>query len=167
LATLAELLAEMEVATEVVQDVRHAEFVANTAIQVATSHRRVPADGFVIFEYSTHNGECVIGEGEGSIRVKFQKASDISIRVLTCKGTNAVARVRAASTGQRLTFKEFDSTSDQYTIHDGEVFLVQSDAGYVLAGRIHAISDDTRGAPKDEVAFSYRVFAPGEQIEAP
>lgn len=66
-----------------------------------------------------------------------------------------------------MDFRQFDSTSNHYTIGLGEVFLAKNDDGYVLAGRIAHIADDRRGAANDEVRFTFSVFSPGQQTVAP
>ncbi|WP_339030236.1 PIN domain-containing protein [Bradyrhizobium symbiodeficiens] len=166
LATLAEVLSQMEVSSEVVQEVHEAELIANTAVQTATTKWRAPADGFVIFDYSTYNGELTLGKGSASVSLRFSKASDTEIHLLICRGTAAIARARRIPTGSRISFDDFDSTSSSYRIGLHEVFLAKNQAGFILVGRINAISDDRRGAPKDEVTFTYRIFAPGEEITA-
>jgi hypothetical protein len=177
---LAKVLSDMNAPADVVQEVREAEDAADTAIQLAgrgaaafvgrasvSVQDWTAASGNVTFDYSTNNGTIVVGNDRNRFELKFGKASDTSIHLYRSNGTPLVSRAKNVSPGEIVSFDTFDSSSRAYTIQVGEVFLAKNTKDQVLAGRIHRIEDDTRGAPSDEVTFSYSIFGPGERIVAP
>ena len=99
--------------------------------------------------------------------VAFPKGSDTSIYLLKRGATRRIGRVKNAELGQIVTIDAFDTTSSHYTIHLNEGFLVENDAGAVLAGRISGIEDDTRGSDSDEVRFLYTINPSGSQVVMP
>lgn len=171
LAKLADVLAEMDAPKELVLEVRNAENVANTAVQMESSYGKSSVTplqaGTVIFDYSKNNGEVLIVAIETRFRLRFTKASDTSIHLMRCQGTPLIARGRNLFSDFAVDFNEFDSSSSHYTIGLREVFLARNDEGYTLAGRITHIADDQRGGMHDEVGFTYSLFAPGQKVVAP
>ncbi|QIO98360.1 PIN-like domain-containing protein [Bradyrhizobium symbiodeficiens] len=171
LAKLADVLAEMDVSKELVLEVRNAENVANSAIQMESSYGKshvTPLQaGTVVFDYSKNNGEVHIVAIDTRFRLRFTKASDTSIYLMRCEGTPLIARARSLFSDFPVDFNEFDSSSSHYTITLGEVFLARNDEGYTLAGRITHIADDRRGAMHDEVGFTYSIFGPSQKVVAP
>lgn len=161
LLKLADLLEEVGAPKEVVEDVREAETL--------TVEEQLQSDGddsFQFFDYSTNNGEVVIRSNGTIFNLAFSKASDTCIHVYSRNGSK-IARCKNIAQNEVVDFNQFDSTSRVYTVHTGEVFLVRNHDGYTLAARIKSISDDTRGAPRDHVAFTYRVFGRGYAIVCP
>lgn len=178
LSKLADVLSDMNAPKEVVQEVREAENAASTAFQMAGKSAasfiaEVGASspdwnaGEETFDYSTNDGTIVVGSDENRFQLRFSKASDTSIHFYRGRGTPLVARAKNVRPGEAISFDSFDSSSRVYTIRVGELFLAKNARNYVFAGRVRQIKDDSRGAPRDEIAFSYRLFAPGEQIVAP
>ncbi len=176
LSSLHELLREMSAPETLVKDVEAAELTANTAIQASSFS---PIGAFVnsgrmsvpvtkqTFDYSTHNGKLRI-ESEGkAFDLAFSKASDTSIHLYRSGTTRRIARVRKAAMDQLTTIDQQETSSINYTIQLEEGFLIENEAGDVLAGRIISISDDTRGADRDEVVFTYAVSAPGARVIMP
>lgn len=178
LCKLADVLSDMNAPAEVVKEVREAEAAANVAVQLTGVSARTLLgnvsvrsgsleSGHVSFDYSKNDGEIVVGSDSNRFHLHFSKASDISIYILRTSGTPLVARAKDVPPGEIVSFDTFDSSSRVYTIQVGEVFLAKNSNDQVLAGRIDRIADDTRGAPSDEVTFSYSIFGPGERIVAP
>ena len=180
LSKLADILSELNAPPNVVDEVREAETAANAAIQLAGVSARAytgnaPASGqncasaseSVTFDYSTNDGTIVVGNDTNRFELKFSKAGDTAIHFYRSHGTPLVARAKNVRSGEVVSFDMFDSSSRAYTIQSGELFLAKNTYDYVFAGRIHHIADDTGGAPRDEVAFSYRIFGPGSTIVAP
>lgn len=161
LIKLADLLEEVGAPEGVVEDVREAE-----TLIVADQSQFDGNDAFQFFDYSTNNGEMVVRSNDATFNLAFSKASDTCIHVYT-KGGSKVARCKNVAENEVVDFNQFDSTSRAYTVHTGEVFLVRNTDGSTLAARIRSISDDTRGAPRDHVAFSYRTFGRGHKIVCP
>lgn len=188
LSSLHDLLREMEAPESLVDDVEIAEASANNAIQAAaagnlrfadTMHTRrsselrfygggpgVPA-GEKVFDYSTYDGRVRIEHAGQAFDVAFSKSSDTSIYLLKRGATRRIGRVKNAELGQIVTIDAIDTTSSHYTIQLNDGFLVENDAGAVLAGRISNIQDDTRGSDRDEVRFFYTINPSGSQVVMP
>ena len=115
--------------------------------------------GQVAFDYSTQNGRVRVGRGERLFVLGFSRASDTSIH-LTKSGTNLewIARVKGVQAGGAIDMWQVERSSDIYTLGLAEVFVARNSAGHVLQGRVDGIADETRGAEKDEVAFTYRIM---------
>ncbi len=178
LSSLHELLREMAAPEELVKDVEAAELKANTAIQASssTSFQARASISFdrmhlqpetISFDYSTHDGVLHIENAGQAFDVAFSKASDRSIHLYRSGATRRIARIRQAAIDQPTSIDQQETSSSRYTIHLGESFLVENDAGYVLAGRIDSIKDDTRGADRDEVKFTYLINSPGDHVFIP
>ncbi len=182
LSKLADLLSDMDVPADLVKEVREVEAQANSAV-LARNESRVraqrsakSADGgrdfrvnslTVEFDYSTYDGFVTVGDGNLNFRLKFSKASDVTIYLIRVPDTVAIARAKGAQEGDQVSLEDFDCTSSTYRIGLGEVFLARNALGEVMAGRILAIKDDTRGAPNDLVVFVWRAAKPGEAIVVP
>lgn len=161
LLKLADLLEEVGAPKDVVEDVREAE-----TLIIEEQSQIDGDDAFQFFDYSTNNGEMVIRLNGATFNWAFSKASDTCIHVYA-RGGSKVARCKNVAQNEVVDFNQFDNTSRAYTVHTGEVFLVRNTDGSTLAARIRSISDDTRGAPHDHVAFSYRTFGRGHKIVCP
>ena len=189
LSSLHDLLRDMEAPESLVDDVEIAEASANNAIQAAaagnlpfadtmrTSRRSselhfygggpaVPA-GEKVFDYSTYDGRVRIEHAGQAFDVAFSKSSDESIHLLKRGATRRIGRVKNAELDQIVNIDALDTTSSHYTIQLNDGFLVENDAGAVLAGRISGIQDDTRGSDRDEVRFFYTINPSGSQVVMP
>lgn len=185
LSSLHDLLRDMEAPDSLVDDVQIAEASANNAIQAAAAGNlrfadttqssalrfygggpAVPA-GEKVFDYSTYDGRVRIENAGQAFDVAFSKSSDTSIYLLKRGGTRRIGRVKNAELGQIVTIEAVDTTSSHYTIQLNDGFLVENDAGAVLAGRISGIQDDTRGSDQDEVRFFYTINPSGSQVVMP
>ncbi|MEH3116817.1 MAG: PIN-like domain-containing protein [Methylorubrum populi] len=190
LSSLHDLLKEMAAPAGLVADVADAEATANSAIQAAavsapasfatTAHATVrPAPvrfagggtamptGRRSFDYSTHNGMLRVEAGGQAVDIAFSKASDTSIHLYRRGATRRIARVKGLETGMFTSIDAVDTTSDHYVIQLGEGFLVENEAGSVLACRIVGILDDTRGAERDEVTFEWVLNPAGDRVYMP
>lgn len=162
LLKLADLLREVGVPERIVEDVRDAE-----ALDVGDMSYVTGDDAFQFFDYSTNNGELRLrSKNDLSFDLKFSKADDASIYVYA-SGDAKVARCKHIAENEAIAFEQFDSTSRVYRVHTGEAFLIRNSDGSTLAARIRSISDDSRGAPRDHVAFSYRTFTRGQGVVSP
>lgn len=184
LSKLADVLADMNVPENVVKDVRDAEAEANSAIQASSTSKnfimKAEPGRFLVeggesdfsypirsFDYSTNDGRVSVGSGEHLFVLKFSKASDRSIYLYTTRETPYVARVRSAVPGMQVVFTDFDTSSQHYLIQVGEAFLAKNSYGFVLAGRLLEVDDDTRGALRDQVKFIYAMGTTNDPIVIP
>ncbi|POD90710.1 hypothetical protein [Pectobacterium odoriferum] len=119
------------------------------------------------FDYSTDNGVVSIKDNEDVFSLKFSKADKYSIHFYTNGEIKKIARVKDAKINEEISFDDYDSSSDHYTIKSDEVFLALHSSGKVIAGRITDIKDDSRGDTNDNVGFDYRTFEINEPIVAP
>ena len=119
--------------------------------------------GEAIFDYSNHNGRYIIGEGVLQFETAWTKASDRSIYVLNdppsingvavARGCTAISQVSAAGS--------LDYTSRTRTPQRGQVVVFRNTHGIYAAARVLDIKDDTRGAERDELHFSYAIQVNG------
>jgi len=176
LSSLHELLREMSAPEKLVKDVEEAEFTANTAIQASTSvnvegavssARRSPQPTTISFDYSTHNGKLQIESVGKVFDLAFFKASDRRIHLSRHGTTRRIARIKQTAIDLPTSIDQQETSSRSYTIQLGEGFLIENDAGDVLAGRIIGIQDDSRGADRDEVRFTYLISPPGADVFVP
>ncbi|MCU1340511.1 MAG: hypothetical protein JWO19_6092, partial [Bryobacterales bacterium] len=179
LAKLADVLEQMKAPEAVVSEVRTAERAANSAVQFSSlstslSHQHAANEilasnaHLVSFDYSTNNGEIVVGSGDAAVTLKFSKSGDRDIQFMKWADSIFIARLKNAAPGQVVQADEFDHTSSMYRIQNGEAFLARNKRGYTLAGRIVSIADDTRhNAPEDNVSFLHSIYAPDQQIVLP
>ena len=181
LSKLADLLSDMDLPVDLVNEVRVVEAQANIAVQVANTDRAAGAvDGNDSlsdlyfrtstksdFDYSTYDGFLTVGEGAAKFRLKFSKASDTTIYLIKVPDTVAIARVKGLEQGDLATMEDIDWTSTTYRVGLGEIFLARNPHGNTLVARIQVIEDDTRGAKKDKVIFTWRVTRAGAPIIVP
>ena len=62
---------------------------------------------------------------------------------------------------------EQETSLRSYTIQTGEGFLLENEAGDVLAARIVNIQDDTRGVDRDQITFDFTICERGTRIIMP
>lgn len=113
--------------------------------------------GSISFDYSTNDGECVIGSGVKSFRVDLSKCSDSCIYVYTWGGTTKIARVKAPASGDVILFDNYDSTSRCYHIDTRDIALLRNSDNYYAQVYVEDIDDDTRGPAQDKVVFNYQI----------
>ncbi len=177
LSSLHDLLREMAAPDDLVAEVKAAEISANTAVLQASasspvgafassSHTSLPVQKLT-FDYSTNDGKITINFLGKSFDLSFSKASDVNIHLYRSGTTKRIARVKEMVVNLPTFIDAQETSSRVYTVQLGEGFLVENNTGDVLAGRIIAIQDDSRGADRDEVTFCYSVFERGERILVP
>lgn len=113
----------------------------------------------VEFDYSSHDGICIIGRDEWLFETRWGKASDKSIHgyndassieaIALCRGVDSIAEVGNAKT--------LDFTSRSRTPAVGDVLVLLNKNGYYAAVRILEVKDDTRGAVRDSLRFRYAI----------
>jgi hypothetical protein len=167
LCSLHQLLREMNVDEKVVEEVRTAEVVANSAITVSSTHRRVMS-GESIFDYSTNDGRTPVIYGYQKVFwIKFSKAGDKTIYLYRDHSGARIARIKSPQSGGRVYFDQLDSSSSNYVLQIGDGFAILNSDGYMLSGRIIDVKDDRYGHKNDEVRFVYNVTAPDDPGEVP
>ena len=109
--------------------------------------------GEATFDYSAFNGRFIIGSGVRQFETTWSKSSDTSIilyndppsvnGIAVARGATRIADVANASV--------YDFTSRTRRPQVGEVALLRNVHGFYAAIEILSITDDTRGADRDEV----------------
>jgi len=119
--------------------------------------------GEVIFDYSSHNGRYVIGRNPFAFETKWSKASDTCIHVYNDHPSiHGVAVANGKRSAGEVTKSDgLDFTSRARTPRKGEVVVLQNSSGFYAALEILAITDDTRGADRDELRFRYVIQTDG------
>ncbi len=127
------------------------------------SKKSIIADkGRISFDYSTDNHIVSVGSGDKEFKIGFSKASNTSIYIYNLKhksGVNCVkvARVKDVIVGEIIRFHEYDSSSSNYTINIGEIFLAENSSGFFLQAKVVLLKDDSRGDDHDEIVFDYQI----------
>lgn len=168
---------ESAVPEKLVSEVEVAAPSANSAIVVASAPDQArefacssPASvsaKTVTFDYSTNDGKLSIDGSGKFFDMKFSKANATSIHLYRSGATRRIAHVQRAAIDLPTTMDENETSSRSYTIQKGEGFLIENEAGDVLAARIIDIQDDTRGADRDEINFLFTIFVRGTHIAIP
>jgi hypothetical protein len=173
LSSLHELLKEMAAPEALVLDIKTAEQNANNEIKAISVRTRIFGTIHTTvkiqektFDYSSRDGRLAIEDSGKRFDLAFSKADDKSIYVYRSGSTRRIARVKEAVMDP-LSIDQLDTSSDTYTIQLNEGFLVENEAGDILAARIIYVKDDTRGADHDEVKFAYTINDRGKQIFMP
>jgi predicted nucleic acid-binding protein len=173
LLTLYQLLEEMDAPAAVVESVKEAEVIANTAISDASMFEIRSASrislGFLgkrSFDYSTNDGMVDVAGKDTNFILKFSKATNESIHLYRDGNLARIGRIKAGKSGQRIRPESVETSSRVYTIQKGEYFLAQNTDGRLLAGKILNIADDTKGASHDEIVFLFSINSAGEDTVA-
>ena len=125
--------------------------------------RMTSRTGEAVFDYSSHNGRYVIGDGTLEFETKWSKASDTAIHLVNdppsihgvalAPGCSSISSVARAET--------LDYTSRVRTVRLGGVAVVRNRSGFYAALHVLEIKDDSRGHDKDELRFRYAIQADG------
>jgi len=108
------------------------------------------------FNYSQNSGYFDVKIGLHTFTAQFGSCSTASIYFIRAKEDYAICRIQDASSGDRLDFRHYDSTSRHYDLRVGEHFMIRNEEGSFLQGRILSIKcRGADGAPNDEVCFAY------------
>lgn len=177
LSSLHDLLREMEAPPELVEDVEAAELTANSAILQASSwssvgafassaHTSIRVDN-AAFDYTTNDGVLRIERSGKAFEIRFSSSSEDTVHLYRSGPTRRIARVRKSVLDTPTSMDAQETSSRTYTIHVGEGFLVENEAGDVLAGRVTGIDYEGRNADRHEVRFDYAITAQGERVIVP
>ena len=176
LSSLHELLKDMSAPAKLVSEVEDAERTANDAAQAASSnmirasarsrHTTLQA-GQVHFDYSTNDGMYRINKDGYGFDLQFSKGSNVSIHLYKRGNARRIARVKNVQIGVPASIDQYETSSSSYAIGVNEGFIIENEAGALLAGRIIGILDDTRGSSRDEIAFTYLINEQGGRIVMP
>jgi hypothetical protein len=119
--------------------------------------------GEVTFDYSAFNGRFVIGSGQRQFETMWSKSSDTSITlyndppsingIAVARGANRIADIADASA--------YDFTSRARRPQIGEVAVLRNVEGFYAVIQILSITDDTRGADRDEVRIRFAIQPDG------
>ena len=120
--------------------------------------------GDVRFDYSSHNGRCVVGSGKAKFETMWSKASDTCIHLY-----NDPSTIRGVAVGARdmqriseiTSAKSLDYTSRCRTVYLGQVTVLENIQGFFVAIRVLEIKDDSRNDDRDEVRFQYFIQEDG------
>lgn len=119
--------------------------------------------GEAAFDYSSHNGRYVIGQGPTVFETKWSKASDTSIHLVNDPDSiNGVAHAKGCQSIDEVTnAAALDYTSRVRTIPRGGVAVLRNREGFYAALQILDIKDDTRSDDHDELRFRYAIQVDG------
>ncbi len=118
----------------------------------------------ISFDYSTNNGIVKTHDNDIGFSLRFSKADSSSLYLYTHEKIKRIARVKNPVPNQELFWSHYDSTSNNYSIRKGEVFLAEDKSGRTLVGKIKDITDDSRGSNFDSVTFEYVIYDSDESI---
>ena len=115
--------------------------------------------GAFTFDYSNHDGEYVIGEGDGTFSTRWSKASDTSIYALKDgKGIDAIALLKNVGNIESIRDIKGDFSSRYRTPRIGDAIVWKNDKGRYAITKIVSIKDDTRGSDHDELTCEYIIL---------
>jgi hypothetical protein len=121
------------------------------------------AAGTVVFDYASHNGVYVIGQGEYLFETRWSKASDTSIYLLndppSIHGIAVAIGKTEISEVNDATLLDFSSRHRSPKL--GQVAILRNTKDFYAAIKILAIADDSRGANRDELRFDYVIQVDG------
>lgn len=120
--------------------------------------------GEVRFDYSSHDGRCVIGSGKAEFEAMWGKADDKRIYLYnnphTIEGV-AVAGRDVQRISEVTNAKSLDFTSRYCTVYLGQIAVLKNIEGFFAAIRVLEIKDDGRKDDSDEVRFQYVIQEDG------
>lgn len=119
--------------------------------------------GCVAFDFSSHDGRFEIGSGELVFETRWSRGSDKSIHCYndapSIRGIAVAPRV--AGFGDLTDVSTLDFSSRSRTAAIGQFVALQNTRGFFALLRIEGIADSARGAPKDDLKFSYWIRQDG------
>lgn len=117
------------------------------------------ATGKVAFDYSSHNGCYIVGEGAAKFETMWTKASNTSIHVYNDgPSINGVALAQnCTSIAQVTNAKSLDYTSRARTPSVGQIVVYRNKHGFYAAIHVLSIKDDSCGDDRDEICFRYAI----------
>lgn len=115
--------------------------------------------GTFTFDYSSNNGEYVIGEGDALFRTRWSKASNTSIHAYKDgRGIVSIAILKDAGDVENIQTIEGDFSSRVRTPRVGDAIIWRNEAGKYAITKIVSIKDDTRGDKCDELTCDYAIL---------
>jgi hypothetical protein len=119
--------------------------------------------GEVTFDYSAFNGRFIIGSGVRQFETVWSKSSDNSIYLYNDPlSINGIAVARGATRlADVVDASIYDFTSRARCPRLGEVAVLRNVHGFYAAIHILTITDDTRGADRDEVRIRFAIHPDG------
>ena len=125
--------------------------------------RMTSLTGEVVFDYSNHNGRCVIGRRELEFETKWTKASNTSIHVYNDPPSiNGVALAKGCSSiGRICNAASLEYSSRSRTPQRNEIVVFRNVNGFYAAVHVLDIKDDSREDDRDELRFRYAIQANG------
>ena len=126
--------------------------------------RMTSLGGEVVFNYSNHNGQYVIGRETLEFETKWSKANNVSIHVYNDPSSIngiALAPRELIAVSQVVNAESLDYTSRCRTPYSGQIVLFRNLHGFYAAVRLLEIKDDSRGDDHDELRFEYVIQADG------
>lgn len=125
--------------------------------------RMMSTTGEAVFDYSSHNGCYIIGQGPLEFETRWSKASNTRIHVCNDPPSiNGVAMARRhVSIAEIAHAARLDFTSRARTPQRGEIVVLRNVRGFYVAVHVLDIKDDTRGDDKDELRFRYVIQSNG------
>ncbi len=125
--------------------------------------RMTSPTGEVVFDYSSHDGQYIIGSGTTEFETMWTKASDASIHlyndppsingIALAQGCESISQVKGAAS--------LDYTSRTRTPALGEVAVLRNTEGFYAAVHVLDIKDDSRHDDRDELRFRYAIQSDG------
>ena len=115
--------------------------------------------GKVIFDYSSHNGRYMIGQGRWEFETEWTKSDNTSIYIYNDPPSiHGVAIARKATLfSQVIDNQGLDFTSRCQTVNVGQIVVLQNSNGFYAVLQILEIKDDNRGDDCDELHFQYAI----------
>lgn len=119
--------------------------------------------GTITFAYSSYNGVYVLGKDPYLFETAWTKSSDISIIAYNDKPSihGIAIATGMAEIGEISDATLFDYTSRTRRPSIGQILVLKNTHGFYAAIKILAVSDNTRGADKDEMSFEYVIQTDG------
>lgn len=125
--------------------------------------RMTSPTGEAAFDYSSHNGRCVIGSGPIEFETAWSKASETSIHLYNDPPTiNGVAHAKGCLSIDEVTnAAALDYTSRSRKIPCGGVAVLRNTEGFYAVLQVLEIKDDSRRDDRDEIRFRYAIQVDG------
>ena len=120
--------------------------------------------GEVKFDYSNNNGIYIIGENELTFETKWSKASDQSIHLYN--DPSVISGIAIADNIYEIKnvkdASQYDFSSRSRTVEKHGIAILKNKYGNFAAIKILEITDNSRGALKDELYFKYLINPAGK-----
>ncbi len=119
--------------------------------------------GTATFDYSNNDHRFAIGEGLYLFETRWSKASDE--RIHAYRGSSSIEAIALAKGAREIRdvtdATAYDFSSRVRSSRLGQIVVWRNLNGLYAATKIIAISDDTRGAARDELTFEFVILPDG------